>query len=131
MIIKVYSDAACRHNPGPTGLGAVIVFNNQQVQLTGQRDSMDNHEGEFAAAIMAFSYLKKHFKAGETVLYYTDSRLVSDSVGKKHAKHYSQLLATLLQLMDYFQLVVTQWIPDAQNHGAHHLANEALHQMER
>lgn len=131
MIIKVYSDAACRQNPGPTGLGALIVANGQQIQLSGQRNHMDNHEGEFAAAMMAFNYLKDHFKASDTVLYYTDSRLVADSVGKNYAKHYPDLLASLVQLMDYFQLVVTQWIPDAQNHGAHHLANEALHKMER
>lgn len=130
MIIKVYSDAACQQNPGPTGLGAVVLYQGKQVQLTGNNPWMDNHEGEFAAAIMVFKYLKKKFARQDSILFYTDSRLLSDSVSKNYSKHYALQLNALLDLMDYFQLVVTQWIPDQKNHGAHHLANEALHQLE-
>lgn len=129
-MIKVYTDAATRHNPGPTGLGALIINNGQQTQLTGSLKLADNHEGEFAAAKMAFTYLQNHFAADETILFYTDSRLLSDAIGKNYAKHYEQELSALTSLLDYFQLVVTQWIPDKENHGAHHLANEALHQVE-
>lgn len=129
-LIKVYTDAATKHNPGPTGLGALIVVNGQQKQLTGSLFQADNHEGEFAAATMAFDYLKDHFNHSATVLFYTDSRLLSDAVGKNYAKHYQQELTVLTSLMDEFQMVITQWIPDSQNHGAHHLANEALHKLE-
>lgn len=129
-MIKIYSDAATRHNPGPTGLGALIINQGKQTQLTACLERADNHEGEFAAAKLAFTYLKEHFPAQETILFYTDSRLLSDAIGKNYAKHYADELAELTSLMDYFQLVVTQWIPDSQNHGAHHLANEALHRLE-
>ena len=129
-MIKVYTDAATRTNPGPTGLGVLIIHHGQQIQLTASLNQADNHEGEFAAAKMAFQYLKSHFTATETILFYTDSRLLSDAIGKNYAKHYEHELDELTSLMDYFQLVVTQWIPDKQNHGAHHLANEALHQIE-
>lgn len=130
MIIKVFTDAACHGNPGPTGLGVLILQQGKQIQLTGSNPLMNNHQGEFAAAIMAFKYLQKEFSPSDTVLFYTDSRLLSDSVGKNHSRHYAGQLDALTNLMDYFQLVVTQWIPDQKNHGAHHLANEALHQLE-
>ncbi|HIX35062.1 MAG TPA: ribonuclease HI family protein [Candidatus Limosilactobacillus merdigallinarum] len=129
-MIKVYSDAATRHNPGLTGLGVLIVKDGKQTQLTGNLQHADNHEGEFAAAKLAFTYLKDHFATNETILFYTDSRLLSDAIGKNYAKHYEKELAELTPLLDYFQLIVTQWVPDQHNHGAHHLANEALHQLE-
>lgn len=87
-----------------------------------------NHQGEFAAAIEGFAYLKKHFSNQETVLFYTDSRLLSDAVGKEHARHYENELNELLTSMDDFKTVVVQWVPEKENQGAHQLANQALHE---
>ncbi len=63
-------------------------------------------------------------------MFNTDSRLLSDAVSKRYAKHFDRQLATLLKLMDQFSTVVTRWVPEKENHGAHHLANQALHQIE-
>ena len=116
-MIKIYTDAATKNNPGPTGLGALIVADHRQIQLTDHVAEASNHTGEFLAAQMGF------------VLFFTDSRLLSDAVGKNYSKHYADLLKDLNKLMQPFATVVTQWIPEAQNHGAHHLANQALHQI--
>lgn len=129
-MIKIYTDAATKNNPGPTGLGVLILVNHQQIQLTDHVPSASNHTGEFLAAQLGFRYLVNHFAADEVVLFYTDSRLLSDAVGKNHAKHYAELLNQLLALMNHFTTVITQWVPEAENHGAHHLANQALHQIE-
>lgn len=129
-MIKIYTDAATKNNPGPTGLGALILVNHQQIQLTNHVPKASNHTGEFLAAQLGFSYLVHHFSPNEVIMFYTDSRLLSDAVGKNYSKHYGDRLADLTSLMNHFTTVVTQWIPEAQNHGAHHLANQALHQIE-
>lgn len=129
-MIKLFTDAATKNNPGPTGLGAVILVHHQQIQLTGHVSSASNHTGEFMAAQLGFQYLVNHYPANEVILFYTDSRLLSDAIGKHHSKHYAEQLDALEALMNHFSTVVTQWIPEKQNHGAHHLANQALHQIE-
>lgn len=128
-MIKLYTDAATKGNPGPTGLGILIVKNGQQIQLKSTLTMATNHEGEFAAAIAGFNWLKEHAIPSETVLFYTDSRLLSDAIGKNHAKHYEGKLDQLSQLIDHFATVVVQWVPEKQNQGAHHLANQALHEI--
>ena len=129
-MIKIDTDAATKGNPGPTGLGVLILFNHQQYQLTKTVARADNHSGEFAAATFGFQYLCDHFAGEQTVLFYTDSRLLSDAIGKNYTKHYQAQLATLNRLIDHFPTVVTQWVPDSQNAGAHHLANQALKSLE-
>lgn len=128
-MIKLYTDAATKGNPGPTGLGILIVNNGHQQQLKAFLPLASNHQGEFAAAIQGFAYLKKHFSNQETVLFYTDSRLLSDAVGKEHARHYEKELDELLASMDDFKMVVVQWVPEKENQGAHQLANQALHEQ--
>lgn len=130
-MITIHTDAATKGNPGPTGLGILVTFNKQQVQLTSSLPSASNHQGEFAAAIYGFQYLVEHFDHQQLVMFETDSRLLSDAVSKGYAKHFADQLAVLLKLMDQFETVVTRWVPESQNHGAHHLANQALHQLER
>lgn len=129
-MLKLYTDAASKGNPGPTGLGALIIADHQQYQLTATLERADNHHGEFAAAQFGFQYLLDHFGPQQTVLFYTDSRVLSDAIGKNYTKHCQKELATLNQLISQFTTVVTQWIPDQQNHGAHHLANQALRSLE-
>lgn len=129
-MIKLYTDAATKGNPGPTGLGALVIAGHRQFQLTTTLPQADNHQGEFAGAAFGFEYLIRHFPDERTVLFYTDSRLLSDAIGKNYTKHYQAELAHLTELMDHFPTVVTQWIPDHQNSGAHHLANQALKSLE-
>lgn len=130
-MISIYTDAATKGNPGPTGLGILVVVNKKQTQLTATLPHASNHEGEFAAAINGFEYLLKNFNHHELVMFNADSRLLSDAVSKRYAKHFAPQLATLLKLMDQFDTVVTRWIPEKENHGAHHLANQALRKLEQ
>lgn len=125
-MIKLYSDAATKGNPGPTGLGWLIVVNGQQFPGQSGIPTADNHQGEFAAATAAFTALTDQFGSDQVVLYYTDSRLVADAIGKGFAKHYQPELARLLALIDQFPTVVTRWVPEKDNRGAHNLANQAL-----
>lgn len=129
-MIKIYTDAATKGNPGPTGLGVLILADHQQFQLTKTVERADNHQGEFAAAEFGFQYLVQYFPDEQTVLFYTDSRLLSDAIGKNYTKHYQAELDRLNRELAHFPTVVTQWVPDSQNTGAHHLANQALKSLE-
>lgn len=129
-MIKLFTDAATKDNPGPTGLGAVILVDGQQIQLTDHVTNASNHTGEFLAAQFGFRYLIEHYSPDEVALFYTDSRLMSDAIGKHYSKHYADQLNSLESLMEHFSTVITQWIPEKENHGAHHLANQALRQIE-
>ena len=92
-MIKIFTDAATKGNPGPTGLGIIIITNHKQIQLAVpvDKEKMDNHHGEFAAAHFGFKYLIDHFNNNETILFYTDSRILSDAIGKNYTKHYQKI----------------------------------------
>jgi ribonuclease HI len=35
QVVEIYSDGACRGNPGPGGWGALLRFNEQEKELWG------------------------------------------------------------------------------------------------
>ncbi|GAB6092052.1 ribonuclease HI [Furfurilactobacillus curtus] len=130
-MIKLYTDAASpayqTTSEETSGAGLLIIQNHHQHQLKQIVASGNNHEAEFLAAIAGFEAVKQLAEPTDTIMFFTDSRLVADAVGKGVTKHYRDLTKTLLALQDGFQLVVTEWIPERQNHGAHQLALQALH----
>ncbi|GEK27719.1 ribonuclease HI family protein [Furfurilactobacillus siliginis] len=133
MIIKLYVDAASNaQHPtadSQSGAGILIIENGTQHQMKQIVPAPDNHQAEFLAAIAGFSAVAKMTNTDTTVMFFTDSRLVADAVGKGSMKHYPELTTELLALQDHFQLVITQWIPERDNHGAHQLALQALHSI--
>ncbi|HAT54198.1 MAG TPA: ribonuclease HI [Lactobacillus sp.] len=133
-MIKLYTDAASvaihpKMKQQPSGAGILVVQNGHQYPFKQKVTAVDNHEAEFQAAIIGFQTAKTMATSDETVMFFTDSRLVADAVGKGVTKHYPVLTDELLALQDSFALVVTQWVPDHQNMGAHRLALQALHQQ--
>lgn len=114
-----------------------ILLENDDLEergITGKTplQATTNHQAEFETARIGFERLLAVVTdpAQVTVLFYTDSQLVSDSLAKHYAKHYQSLVDALLQAQAPFQLVLTQWVPEKQNQGAHTLANQALHSAE-
>ncbi|MCH4165084.1 MAG: ribonuclease HI family protein [Lentilactobacillus diolivorans] len=127
-MIKIYTDAAVNPDDQHSSIGVLIVHNGQQTQLKEPIGPTNNHEAEFIAAIQGFRYLTKAIpKVNEIVFFYTDSKIVIDSLNKRYAKHFQNEVDELLQLQSHYATVVNTWIPDTQNLGAHHLAIQALH----
>ena len=61
MSIKVYTDGACRGNPGPGGWGVYIQLNDEEKDLYGGNPETTNNQMEMQAALEALKYLKDKF----------------------------------------------------------------------
>ncbi|MGN1206917.1 MAG: ribonuclease HI [Eubacteriales bacterium] len=57
--VEIYTDGACRGNPGPGGWGAVLVYGNREKELSGGEENTTNNRMELTAAIEALSALKE------------------------------------------------------------------------
>lgn len=57
--VIVYTDGACRGNPGPGGWGAILKWNGTQKELSGGHPQTTNNRMEMQAVIEALKALKK------------------------------------------------------------------------
>ena len=58
-LIQIYTDGACRGNPGPGGWGALLKFGSKEKQLYGSESLTTNNRMELRAVIEALSALKR------------------------------------------------------------------------
>jgi ribonuclease HI len=70
--IMIYTDGACKGNPGPGGWGVVLRFGNQVKELLGGEANTTNNRMELTAAIEALKALRRPVSADV----YTDSQYV-------------------------------------------------------
>ncbi len=70
--VEIFSDGACRGNPGPGGWGVVLRFNGNEKELYGGEAETTNNRMELMAAIRGLESLKKPCK----VVLMTDSQYV-------------------------------------------------------
>ncbi|MGA1978007.1 MAG: ribonuclease H [Bacteroidales bacterium] len=77
--ISLYTDGAARGNPGPGGYGFVLVYGKHRLERSEGFRLTTNNRMELLAVIMGLEALKKD---GTSVVVYTDSRYVADSVEK-------------------------------------------------
>ena len=55
--VKIYTDGACRGNPGIGGWGALMIFEDKEKELYGGQDDTTNNQMELKAAIEALKAL--------------------------------------------------------------------------
>ena len=67
-IVEIYSDGACRGNPGPGGWGALLRAKGAEKELWGGEAQTTNNRMELTAVIRALDALKRPSK----VRLYTD-----------------------------------------------------------
>lgn len=58
-LLKIYTDGACKGNPGPGGWGALLVWNDQERELWGGEVHTTNNRMELTAALEALLALKR------------------------------------------------------------------------
>ncbi|CAM3071130.1 ribonuclease HI family protein [Leuconostoc rapi] len=123
-MMTLYVDAARHIESGRSAAGAVIIINKQQRQLkTRIQVTRDNHEAEFYGLIWALQQLPN---TTDMLQVYSDSQILIDALHKNYAKHYQTLVDTIMMLLSSHQIVLSQWIPEKANLGAHNLALQAL-----
>ena len=71
-VIDIYTDGACRGNPGPGGWGALLMFNGRVREISGAESATTNNRMELLAVINALRALKRSVRAR----IYTDSQYV-------------------------------------------------------
>jgi ribonuclease HI len=77
--IVIYTDGAARGNPGPGGLGVVMIYGKHRRELSEGYSLTTNNRMELLAVIRGLEVLKRD---DLNVKIYTDSRYVSDAVNK-------------------------------------------------
>ncbi|MDA7575857.1 ribonuclease HI [Gammaproteobacteria bacterium] len=137
--VIIYTDGACRGNPGPGGWGALIRFDSVEKEIFGGQANTTNNQMELSAAIEGLSILTEPCN----VELFTDSKYVMDGItqwiqnwkknnwrtaAKKDVKN-KELWQKLDQLIAQHQ-VQWHWVKghsgDAGNEAADLLANKGI-----
>jgi ribonuclease HI len=76
--VEIFTDGACKGNPGPGGWGAVIRYGAHEKELSGAEAETTNNRMELAAAIEGLNALTRSCR----VTLHTDSKYVMDGITK-------------------------------------------------
>ena len=74
--VKIYTDGACRGNPGIGGWGALMIFEGNEKELYGGQEDTTNNQMELKAAIEALRALTEPCLVELT----TDSKYVMQGI---------------------------------------------------
>jgi len=77
-MIKIYTDGACKGNPGVGGWGALILQDDKNIELFGGENETTNNRMELIAVIMAL----KEMSPSEELTIYTDSTYVQKGISE-------------------------------------------------
>lgn len=140
--IKVYTDGACRGNPGPGGWGALLVYEGNEKTLKGAEANTTNNRMELLAAIEAIRSVKEPCEIELT----TDSQYVRKGItewisgwkrrgwmtaAKKPVKNKDLWLALDQEISSH--TIEWHWVKGhsghPENERADELANQAIDEM--
>lgn len=79
--VNIYTDGACKGNPGPGGYGAILVYGSAEKEFSGGEAQTTNNRMELLGAITALSALKEPCE----VVLTSDSKYLVDAVNKNWA----------------------------------------------
>ena len=78
QLVEIYTDGACRGNPGPGGWAALLRMGEKERELSGGETPTTNNRMELMAAIKGLEALKRPCR----VQLFTDSNYVRDGITK-------------------------------------------------
>ncbi len=76
--VEIFTDGACKGNPGPGGWGALLRIGRHEKELSGAEPETTNNRMEMQAVISALSALTEPCR----VELYSDSKYVIDGITK-------------------------------------------------
>ncbi|MBA3660557.1 MAG: ribonuclease HI [Gammaproteobacteria bacterium] len=131
--VYIYTDGACRGNPGPGGWGALLRYGEHEKRIYGAESATTNNRMELMAAIQALAALKQKCK----IELYTDSQYVQKGItqwltqwkarGWKRADKKSVKNADLWQSLDHEvkrHEVTWHWVKGHSGHVENELADQ-------
>lgn len=133
-MLKLYTDASVKGNPGLAGVGIVItgkdVYEQLSIPLHGE---WNNHEAEWEALYIGLQWLIEHRKTNHLLSIYTDSKLVAEAIEKEYVKKekFRSYLEKVTSCLNEFSFSEVDWIPEKENKGADNLARQALRKAEK
>ena len=142
--VEIYSDGACKGNPGPGGWGVLLRYGKHEKQLYGGERETTNNRMELMAVIEGLQRLKRSSR----VRVITDSQYVKNGItqwihnwkrnGWKTAARQPVKNADLWQLLDREvakHQVEWQWVKGHAGHPenelADRLANKGIEELKR
>lgn len=132
MVVQVYTDGACKGNPGPGGWGALLRYNDHEKTIYGGELDTTNNRMELTAAIKALEALKKNCQ----VNLFTDSQYLRQGMttwlaqwkrrgwvtaGRTPVKNVD--LWKALDELSMQHIIVWHWIKGHNNHPENDLAD--------
>jgi len=78
--IELYTDGAASGNPGPGGLGVVLIYGNLRKEISEGYELTTNNRMELLAVIRGLQAIRWK---NANVIIYTDSKYVSEAVNEK------------------------------------------------
>jgi len=131
--IEIYTDGACRGNPGPGGWGVWLIAGKHQKELFGGEPNTTNNRMELMAAIEGLAALKSE----SIVILTTDSQYVRKGItewlsgwklkGWKNSQRKPVKNADLWKLLDtqnQRHQVDWQWVKGHSGHPGNEKADE-------
>ena len=127
--VTIYTDGACRGNPGPAGVGAVLLCEDRKKEISKAIGHSTNNRAEIQAVIEALSALKHPEKTEVTL--YTDSQLVYGLLqgtykAKKNRDLVDQMLSLSKELRSLEVVKIKGHNGNPLNELAHTLAQKAI-----
>ena len=130
--ISIFTDGACRGNPGPGGWGVLILLEGEEISLYGGENSTTNNQMEMMAAIKALEY----FREKKSIELVTDSSYLKDGIekwihgwkkngwktsAKKPVKN--QELWMKIDTLNHFHEVQWKWVKGHSGHRENEIAD--------
>lgn len=124
--VEIFTDGACKGNPGAGGWGAILRYKEVEKEISGGEKNTTNNRMELTAVIKALELLKEPCQ----VSLYTDSQYIANALTKGWAKKWKangwmrnkrekalnpELWDRLLNLYDVHQIDVN-WV---KGHAGH------------
>jgi ribonuclease HI len=125
----IYTDGGARNNPGPAGIGAVLMDENRKIifEISEYIGEATNNQAEYKAVIAA---LKKAKEAGVEFLdFYLDSELVVKQLNREYRVKDKDLAPLFLQVHNLsmsFKKITFKHVRRELNEEADRLVNLAI-----
>jgi len=128
-VLNLYTDGACRGNPGQGGAGAVLVDESGNIFATIKNSLglCTNNIAEYKALILGLEEALKR-KCRRLHIFLDSELLVNQINGQYKVKNENLkiLMRDVRKLLSYFDSYTVKHIDRSQNHIADRLANEAI-----